>query len=134
MRTPELSHYRHIRRTNVSNPFPGGTTGKLASGATGYFEIGGTDDGITAVQISWYDATSSATITWQTSNKAFPDATGTSTTAGDWATEPDVITGPVGAAAGSYMFHITSNAAKRNRLKIVAAADCELEIIGSGIH
>ena len=134
MRTPELSHYHHVRRTALWNPFPGGTVGKIAAGATAYFELGCTDDEVSAIQISWYDAASSATITWQTSNKPFAEVAGDSTTAGDWATEPDVITGPVAAAAGSYMFHITSNGARRNRLKVVAAADTELEIIGGGVH
>lgn len=134
MRTPESTHYHHIRRTGVLNPFPGGTSGKIAAAATVYLELGGTDDKISAIQISWYDATSSATITLETSNKPFGEVAGTSTTAGDWAVEPDVITGPVAAAAGSYMFHITGNGAKRSRLKVVAAADTELEVWGAGVH
>jgi hypothetical protein len=134
MRTPELGHMHHVRRTGLVNPTPTSGTGKLLAGTTGYFELGGTDDSISAIQLSWYDATSNATVVWQTSNKSFATVASNSTTIGDWVTEPDVIVGPTGVAAGASMTRLVLNGARRNRLVVTAVADCEIEILGSGVH
>lgn len=138
MKTGDGTHFTHIRRgtgaTLVPNPYPGGTSGQLANPSTTYFEIGGMNDGITAVMIRWTDATSAATITLETTNLNPTDAPIGDAAGSIWCPEPVVITGPVGAAAGCFMLHLGNNAAKRNRLKVVTTAVTQLEIWGHGVH
>lgn len=143
MRTGEGTHYKHIRSGTGASiiPNPGGTTsGRLTTtngvggGAVHYFEIGGADDGITSCQISWNDATSSATIILETTNLGTSDAATDSTSAEEWSVEPVVITGPTATAAGSFMCHIGNNGARRNRLKVTVAANTNIKITSYGVH
>lgn len=142
MRTSDSTHNRYIRRTSVPDPVPSHTSGKMTAtngvGGTAvhYFEFGGWDDLVTAVQIRWFDATSNATIVLETSNVPTAELTfpSVSTNAYDWSVESTVITGPTAVAAGSSMVHIANNGAKRNRLKVTVAADTEMDIIASGVQ
>ncbi len=139
MKTGDGTHFVHIRRgtgaTLVNNPYPGGTSGQLASASTTYFEIGGMNDGIMAVMIRWTDATSAATITLETTNLS-PSAAPVGDAAGSiWCTEAAAtITGPTATAAGCFMLHLTNNGVKRNRLKVVTTAVTQLEIWPHGLH
>lgn len=144
MRTGTGKSYRHVRRTSggaaLPNPNPNTGVGQLTTtngvggGANHYFEFGGADDSVTAVMIRWFDATSSATITLQTTNLSVAETAFNSEVATEWANETATITGPVGAAAGCFMLHIADSAAYRHRLKVVVAANTQLEIIPTGIH
>lgn len=140
MRTAESTHYHHIRHATISNPNKdtGNGTMTTTNGVSGtdthYFELGGQDDQLTAVYIRWFDATSNATINLQTTNYPVGQVAFDSVTAGEWYQESTVITGPTGVAAGSFMLHISGNAARRNRLKVVVAANTQLEILCNGMH
>jgi hypothetical protein len=134
MRTSDSTHSRYIRRTSVPDANPNHTSGKVASGATVYFELGGQGDEITSVMLRWFDATTSGTFTLQSTNAPFPEVTSTSTTASDWFEEGATITNPGGTAVGCFMLHLGNSGAKRLRLKYVAAADSELDIIPSGVE
>lgn len=144
MRTGDATHFRHTRRgtgsTLVPNTNPNSGSGQLtatngvSSGPNHYFEIGGSDDGITSTMIRWFDSTSSATITLETTNLPVTESAFNSTTATEWAPEPVVITGPVASASGCFMLHMGNNGAKRNRLKFVVAANTSIEIISHGVH
>ena len=122
------------------NPNPNSGSGQLTTtngvggGANHYFEVGGTDDHVLSVMIRWTDATSSATITLQTTNLGVGDTAFNSEVASEWAVESAVIVGPTAAAAGCTMVHIVNSGSYRHRLKVVAAANTQLEIIPHGIH
>lgn len=133
MRTAKSTHYPIIRITGTKD-------GAFAIG-THYVEIGGVDDLVQAVQISWPDGVSNATITLESSNflvtesapaTGDPTARSTETDGYRWATEPVTITGPTASAAGSFMLHIGNCGARRLRLKIVATAITQLYILGHG--
>ncbi len=144
MRTGTGKSYRHLRRTITGaaqpNPNPNTGTGQLTTtngvggGANHYFEIGGADDSVSAIMIRWFDATSNATITLQTTNLSVGESAFNSEVATEWANETATITGPTGVAAGCSMLHIADSGAYRHRLKVVAAANTQLEIIPTGIH
>jgi hypothetical protein len=133
MKTGDGEHFRHTRTATAANPNPNSGTGTMAAG-TYYFEVGGMNDGISAVQIRWTDATSAATVTLETTNLSVSEAAFDVAAGSLWSTEPVVITGPVGAAAGTFMIHLGNNGAKRNRLKWVVTATTSMEIIPHGIH
>lgn len=133
MRTAKSTHYPKIRITGTGD-------GAFAVG-THYVELGGVDDLIQSVQISWPDAVSSATITLESSNfgvtesapgSGVPTARYDETDGYRWATEPVTITGPSASAAGSTMIHLGNVGSRRLRLKIVAAAVTQLYILGHG--
>ena len=134
-RTADSTHARHVRRTGFNNPMPGGTNGNLtAAGGPYHFEIGGSDDLVTSVQIRWFDDTSNATIAHYTCNLPVSEVAVTSTSAADWVLEPTVVVGPTGAAAGSSMLHLSVNGAKRNKLVVTPSANTEMEIISHGVN
>lgn len=110
------------------------TTNGVDGGANHYFEVGGADDHVLSVLIRWFDATSSATITLETTNYPVGEVAFNSETAGEWAAESATITGPTGAAAGCSMLHIVNSGSLRHRLKVVAAANTQLELLPNGIH
>ena len=137
MRTSDSSHFYHIRRTNVHNPCSHTGSGKIASGATAYFEIGGQEDITTSVMFRWMDATTSGTFTLETSNLKWDVLDFDSTDATAWSTEPDVnaeIVNPSGMAAACSMLHLGNVGVRRMRVKYVAAADSEIEIISFGVE
>lgn len=107
--------------------------GAVASGATKYVGLPiYIEDGSVGAHIAWLDATSSATITLETTSYSAEDApVDEAGSAWEWYSESDVsITGPAASAAGSFALHAENLRSKRARLKIVAAADCEFEITG----
>jgi hypothetical protein len=149
MRTSKSTHYPFIRVTGVSNPADPARSGVMtttngkSSGAVHYVEIGGVDDLVQSIQISWPDATSSATIVLETSNFLVDNTTtaaaGSPVAAYDdtggfrWTTETGVIiTGPSASAAGSTMVHLGNIGSRRARLKITVAANTQLYILGHG--
>jgi hypothetical protein len=102
----------------------------LGVGTTTYVEIPIEPASIAGIQCSWLDATSSATITLETSN--WPQANVAGNVAGnadEWFSETTVtITGPTAAARGCSMTHIGNLGSERSRLKIVTAAATKLRI------
>ena len=147
MRTSKSTHYPFIRVTGVANPYPGAasgvmtTTNGVSSSAVHYVELGGVDDLVQSVQISWPDATSSATIVLQTSNflvttdapaTGFPVARSAEVDGYRWADENVAITGPAASAAGSFMLNMGNIGVRRARLKITVAANTQLYILGHG--
>jgi hypothetical protein len=147
MRTSKSTHYPFIRVTGAANPSFPTTTGVMTAtnGVSGtavhYVEIGGVDDVIQSIQISWPDAISSATITLQSSNFLVTTdvpLAGQAIARSDevdgyrWADESVSITGPVAAAAGSTMIHVGNCGARRLRLKITVTANTQLYILGHG--
>lgn len=99
----------------------------LTNGSTTYVELP-MAEGTMGLGIRWADATSSATITLETTNELPNVVAYNSTTAGDWFSESTSITGPSASAAGSSMKHLGNIGAARARLKIVCAADSKLRI------
>ena len=140
MKTGDGEHFRHTRITGTANPNTSTsdgvmtTTNGVSAGATHYFETGGMNDGVTAIQIRWTDATSSAAVTLETTNLSPSEAAFNVAAGSLWYPEPLVITGPVGAAAGTFMIHISNTGMKRSRLKWVVAANTQMEIIPHGTH
>lgn len=148
MRTSKSTHYPFIRVTGVANPYDGGATSGVMTTVNGvsgtavhYVEIGGVDDLVQSVQISWPDATSSAAIVLESSNflvtddapvAGAPVARKTEVDGYRWAVEPVTVTGPVASAAGSFMLHVGNVGARRLRLKITVAANTQLYILGHG--
>lgn len=107
--------------------------GTVANGATQYVGLPiYIEDGSVGAHIAWLDATSSATITLETTSYAAQDAPVESAgSAWEWYSESGVtITGPAASAAGSFELHAENIRSKRARLKIVAAAACSFEIVG----
>lgn len=135
MYTPDSTHHRHTRRTNVPNPNRRTGTGPLtAAGSPYYFELGGIGDVVQSVQLRWFDATSNATVVLQTCNLPDNEVDWNSTNAYDWATEPTVIVGPTAVAAGTSMTHLGNLAPKRKRLVVTVLANTELDIVSAGVH
>jgi hypothetical protein len=100
--------------------------GKLAIGT--YF-VGLTLEERTMLDVQWKDAISNAAITLETTGA--PEREAPLAVAGDaslWKAEATVITGPNGTAINSSKTHITTLAPCRARLRIVAAAACDLAI------
>ncbi len=102
--------------------------GAVANGATQYVALP-ISGGTIGAQISWLDATSSATITVETTNFDAIDALLTASASYKWKDSGLTITGPAASAAGSTTLNIENVRQKRARLKIVAAADCSFEIL-----
>lgn len=100
--------------------------GTILSGATQYVAVPIHHDAI-GLHVGWRDATSSATITLEltcsTSADAPYDAAGD---AWEWIDSGETIDGPAATAAGGTLVHIDNCRQDRARLKIVAAADCDL--------
>jgi hypothetical protein len=147
MRTSKSTHYPFIRVTGAANPYDVTKTGVMTTtnGVSGtavhYVEIGGVDDLVQSVQISWPDATSSATIVLQSSNFGVtadapatggPVARSTEVDGYRWADESVTITGPTASAAGSFMLHLGNVGSRRLRLKITVIANTQLYILGHG--
>lgn len=132
--TPPSTHYRHTRRTAVVNPKTGTVDGKVANGATVYFDLGGQEDLVTSIMLRWFDATTSGTFTLESTNLSTAEVAFDSTAAYDWFDESATITSPSGAAAGCFMLHLGNSGVKRYRLKYAAAADSEIDIAPFGVH
>lgn len=102
----------------------------LGNGTTTYVEIPIEPASIAGIQCSWLDATSSATITLETSN--WPQAMVAGNVAGnadEWFNESTVaIAGPTAVARGCSITHVGNLGAERARLKIVTAAATKLRI------
>jgi hypothetical protein len=82
--------------------------------------------------IRWFDGTGDAAITVESTDLAKDEAASDSTEATEWAAESGVsITGPAGSAAGCVAVHLGNLATKRVRLKIVASAACDMEILST---
>ncbi len=106
--------------------------GPIASAATQYIGVP-VHDGCIGVYIAWKDATSSATITLEMTSLNPDVASDTSTTAWHWKDSALVITGPAGAAAGATLVNVENVRQVRARLKIVAAANCDFEIMDGAL-
>ena len=106
--------------------------GTVASGATVYVGVP-ICHGVIGLQVAWKDATSSATITLELSSFPATDAPiDEAGAAWEWKDSGQTITGPAASAAGSTLVHLENVRQLRGRLKIVAAADCLLEIHNGG--
>jgi hypothetical protein len=107
---------------------------QVAAAATAYHELGIAASLVESIHIQWFDAVSSATITLETTNLPTEDAaTSATATAGNWVPETSVtITGPTAAAASGSMTHLGNIGSRRARLKIVAAANCDLRVTPHG--
>ncbi len=98
--------------------------------ATHYVEIP-QSEGVCGIGIRWYDGTSAATITLESTNEPADGPNGVaynSTTAGDWAAEGNVITGPTAVAASSSSTNLGNIGMDRIRLKIVVSAAAKIRI------
>ncbi len=111
--------------------------GTLPTTVTEYVNVPIGPNGRLFLDVQWKDATSSATITIETTGSpAQPEGTLVDgvpyTTAGQawqWKNESGItITGPAASAAGSTKVHVSNLFTKRARLKIVTAAACIFEI------
>lgn len=109
---------------------------QVANGATAYVELGVGGSLVAAAHLRWFDATSNATVTLETTNLPPEDAaTDAAAANGNWVPEASVtVTGPTGAAAGGSMLHLGNIGSRRARLKLVAAANCDLQVIPHGKH
>lgn len=102
--------------------------GTVASAATKYVGVP-IYDGTLGAHIAWLDATSSATITLQLTSFGPTDApVDEAGSAWEWVDSGETITGPAASAAGAVLVNLENVRQRRARLKIVAAADCNLEI------
>lgn len=107
----------------------------LTHPATAYCAVPVGYDDLVAIHIAWFDGTSNATITLQTSSYDAEDAPVDvdETDTGNehlWADEGDVtVVGPSAAGAGCSMLHLGNFGAYRARLKIVTVATTDIEII-----
>lgn len=102
--------------------------GTVASGATAYVGIP-IRDGVLGAHVGWKDATSSATITVELSSFAATDApVSEAGSAWEWKDSGETFTGPAASAAGAFLINLENVRQLRGRIKIVAAADCDLEI------
>lgn len=108
--------------------------GTLTHPATKYVEVPFAEATQGALHLRWFDGTSSATVTLETTNYdvLHADAGPTSTTAGVWIDEGLTITGPSAAAAGGSMLNMNTLGARRARVKIVTAADTVIEVLWHG--
>lgn len=127
MHTGQATHSNATRITASAS-------GNLANASTTFFPIGGGEDIITAIQVSWPDAVSAATITLESTNFGTEEATDSQAAGFHWYVEPVVITGPVAAAAGTFMLHVGNGAARRYRLKVVTTAITQLYLRVWGTH
>lgn len=103
--------------------------GSVANAATQYVGVPVGDASLVGLHIAWKDATSSATITLETSD--FPADEAPVSEAGaawEWKDTGETITGPAGSAAGSTTVQLGNIGNSRARLKIVAAANSVFEI------
>jgi hypothetical protein len=133
MHTPV--HARFIRRTGVIDPNSRHTSGKVANGDTVYFEFHVEDDLVTSIQFRWLDATTAGTFTVESSNLEYAEAGPDIVAGSSWFPEAALtITSPTGVAAGTFMLHISNYGVKRLRVKYVATADSEIEVLAWGIH
>lgn len=103
--------------------------GTIANGATQYVGLPIHDRAIGA-HIAWLDGTSSATITLELSSFSVNDAPiEEAGSAWEWLSSGVSITGPSAAGSGGGTpINVENVNQKRARLKIVAAAACNLEI------
>ncbi len=102
--------------------------GTVANGVTQYVGIP-IHGGCIGTQISWLDATSSATITIELTSFGNADApVDTAGSAWVWKDSGLSITGPAASAAGSVLVNADNVRQRRARIKIVAAANCSFEI------
>jgi hypothetical protein len=103
--------------------------GRIASGATVYVPVPIHKDGggrWIGAQLSWLDATSSATVTLELTNT---EAAYTQDGAAhEWKDSAVSITGPAAAAAGSTLIAIENVRFRRARLKIVTAAVSQIVV------
>ena len=102
--------------------------GTIANAATQYVPVP-VHDGCLGAYIAWKDATSSATITLEMTSLNPEVASDTSTTAWHWKDSGLTITGPAASAAGATLLNVENVRQARARLKIVAAANCNFEIM-----
>ena len=102
--------------------------GTLATSTTTYIGVPVGSASLVGIHIAWKDATSSATITLETSD--FPAIDAPVTTAGtyQWKDSGETITGPAASAAGATTVQLGNIGNSRARLKIVTAADSVFEI------
>lgn len=126
MRTGDAS------RNNVTRDGSSGVALTTTSGVSGtavhYFEIGDGDAIAEAVQISWTDATSSATISLESTNFN-PSEAAVDVAAGYyWYPEPVTVTGPVASAASTFMLPLGNVGQRRFRLKVTVIATTKLLI------
>ena len=101
--------------------------GTIANGATQYVGIN-IVDGHIGTQIAWLDATSAATITLELTNYDADAAPVTTAGTYQWVDSGESITGPSGSAAGSALLNMENVRQRRGRLKIVASANCSIEV------
>jgi hypothetical protein len=132
MHTPV--HGRYIRRSDVVDPAPRHASGPVLLGATVYFEFNVEDDAITSVQFRWFDATTEGTFTGETSNVPYAELASDVAAGSGWFPETLTITSPAGVAVGTYILHMGNNGAKRLRIKYVAIANSEIEVLSWGVH
>lgn len=106
--------------------------GTVANGVTQYVGVP-IKNGKLGCHIAWLDATSSATITLETTSYNAQDAPTTTAGTYQWYPTAVSITGPAASAAGSFALNVADIYQRRARLKIVAAANSDFEII-NGTH
>lgn len=82
--------------------------------------------GMIGVQISWIDATSSATITLELSSFPPEEAATDAAASYFWKDSGVSITGPAASAAGSSVVNVENVRQTRARLKVVTAANTKL--------
>lgn len=103
----------------------------LTHPATQYVELNVQETGLASVFLRWFDGTSSATVTIETTDLPKEEAAFDSTVATEWAPEASVvIAGPSGSAAGAETVHLGNNGATRMRLKIETVATTDVEVWG----
>lgn len=103
--------------------------GSIAMGATQYVGIP-IEEGALGCQIAWLDATSAAAITLELTSYDHETApVGAAGAAYKWKDSGVAITGPTGAAIASSLVNVEGIRQLRARLKIVASAACDLEIL-----
>ena len=110
-------------------------SGSIANGATQYVGIPISKLGALGAHIAWKDATSSATITLELTSYDDTDApTESAGSAWHWLGSGISITGPAASAAGGATVHAENVRARRARLKIVAAANCSMDIFAGALE
>lgn len=104
--------------------------GTVANGATQYVGIPVGLKGITTIHLAWKDATSAATVTLQHSLFSPDDApVGSAGSAWHWVNSATSVTGPAATAAGASLTQLSGVGPNlRSRLRIVATANCDLEV------
>lgn len=101
--------------------------GTIANGETKYVGIA-VKDGALGCQILWLDATSSAVITLDLSSLDHVRAPVETAGTYHWTPSGVSIVGPTATAIGSSTVNVENVRQRRARLKIVAAAACNLEV------